>query len=1219
MFYHKRDNMGYKFLQLIRTPLRTVLLCSLVLCVLLSSAIASDRDLRAQSIREVYISLNLKDADITDLFKEVESKTSFNFVYNGKELRKVSKISISTKNVTVADVLEQVSRKAKVSFRQVNNNINVMKTDGDNERSVEVILQGITVTGKVTDEGSGEGLPGVNIVEKGTSNGTVTDIDGKYSITVPESATLTVSYVGYASQEIPVNGQTTIDLELESDLTQLGEVVVSAYGIEKDKRKTGYAISTIESVDINRTAAPTLGASLYGKAPGLQIQSTPGGATSGVSLNIRGFASITGNTQPLIVLNGVPIRSGEFNNSSYWGDQRIRGNGLNDINPADIEDITILKGASAAALYGSEANNGVVMITTKSGRGTKGIGVDVFTTYTNDRIAYLPRYQNVRGPGYPVSLADAGQGEDRFIDDGEGNRYLINTSVNYGPEFDGQPVRAWTGEIVPYEASNSSYADLFQDANSFQTNVALSASNENANMRLSYTRQDNQMISFGSKNERNVFNLNSSFKLAEWSKTDIAVQYINQYTKNRPYKVDRMINNFGGMMDRFEKAEWYFDNYQTSLGYRFRTGTQASATPDENIIYQPFRSAIADYVWRVFKHQSFERDNRIIASITETIQFTDNLSLRGRLANDFTSLKIQNETATRVPLVIGNSGGFSVNQNTLSNLYGDVLLTYDGDITEDLSISAMAGYSARVEEEVYQSSGTNGGLATENYFDLSSSVNQPNTSLRRVNRVNDAFIGTVSFNFRDYLFVEGTGRRDRFSTMNPNNNSFFYPSVNTGFIFSDLLALPPSVSYGKLRASYGVVGNYPGVYQANVAYTQRTLGAQAAGVSPLYTFIPSGTFGNDLIRPEQKYEFEIGLEARFLRNRLGFDFAYYNAQIRDQILPLDIAQSTGAGAILTNIGTLRNQGLELALDAQLFNQGDFNWDVMLNLARNTNKVEKLANNSTELIHANYDGNAAQVRSVVGRPMGDIFTHPVATDDDGNMIVQDNGLYQLDGDEWIVSGNAMPDVIGGLINNLSYKGFNLNVVTDFSFGSSIMPTGIYWMISRGLLEESLNGMNAERGGLSYYVDANGKGVQTTSATGPNGETVYDDGILLDGVLAGGEPNTNVISQSLYYNATYNWGGPQYGSSRYELYVNKNNYIKMRELALSYTLPEFISQRIGARNLSVTVFGRNLFFIYRTIKDIDPEQTTQGTRWFQNINNAGGNPSFRSLGVSLRASF
>ncbi len=1081
-----------------------------------------------------------------------------------------------------------------------------------------------TVSGKVTSDEDGSPLPGVNVIVKGTQQGAVTNVDGKYTISAAEDATLRFSFIGYETQEVAVNNQSVINVSLPVNSQQLGEVIVSAYGIEKDKRKTGYAISTIESADINRTAAPTLGASLYGRAPGLQIQSTPGGATSGVSFNIRGFASITGNTQPLIVLNGVPIRSGEFNNGSYWSDQRIRGNGLNDINPADIEDITILKGASAAALYGSEANNGVIMITTKSGKGTQGLGVDVFTSYTHDRIAYLPRYQNVRGPGYPTAVADAGQGVDKFVDDGEGNRALINTSVNYGPEFDGEPIRAWTGDIVPYSPSNSSYADLFQNANSQMTNVALSAANERANMRLSYTRQDNQMISFGSKNERNVFNLNTSFTLAEWSKTDVSVQYINQFTRNRPYKVDRMINNFSGMMDRFERAEWYFDNYQTSLGYRFRTGNQASATPDENInpAYGPFRSAIADYLWRVNRHQSFEKDNRILASITQTIQFTDNLSLRGRLANDFTSQSTRNENATSVPLVIGNSGGFSVSQNKLSNLYGDVLLTYDGEITDDLAITAMAGYSARVEENVYQSSGTRGGLATENFFDLSSSLNQPNTSLRRINRVNDAYFGTVSLNFRDYLFVEGTGRRDRFSTMNPDNNSFFYPSVNSGFIFSELISLPASVSYGKLRASYGVVGNYPGVYQANVAYRQRTLGAQGAGVSPLYTFIPGGTFGNDLIRPEQKYEFEIGLEARFFNNRVGLDLAYYNAQIRDQILPLDIARSTGAGAILTNIGTLRNQGLELALDAQIINSGAFKWDAILNLARNTNEVEKLANNSTELIHANYDGNAAEVRSVVGRPMGDIFTHPIATDDNGNKIVQDNGVYQLDGDEWINSGNAMPDVVGGFINNISYKGFNLNVLLDFSFGSSIMPTGIYWMINRGLLEESLGAMNAERGGLTYYFDENGKGVQIDAATGPNGpdgETVYEDGILVEGVLQNGEPNTNVIPQSVYYLNTYGWGGPQYGSSRYELYVNKNNYIKMRELSLGYTIPRAISDKIGARDLTVSVFGRNLFFLHRTIKDLDPEQTTAGTRWYQNINTAGNNPAFRSMGFTLRASF
>jgi iron complex outermembrane receptor protein len=284
-----------------------------------------------------------------------------------------------------------------------------------------------------------------------------------------------------------------------------------------------------------------------------------------------------------------------------------------------------------------------------------------------------------------------------------------------------------------------------------------------------------------------------------------------------------------------------------------------------------------------------------------------------------------------------------------------------------------------------------------------------------------------------------------------------------------------------------------------------------------------------------------------------------------------------------------------------------------------NKVEKLANNSTELLHADFDGNAAQIRSVVGRPMGDIFAHGILKNSKGENVVGPNGLYQLDGDNWIKVGNAMPKLTGGLINNFSYKNFSLDAVVDFRIGGHIMPTGINWMTSRGLTEESLNAMDAEHGGLSYYVDANGNGVQTSATGGPDGRPVYHDGMLMEGVLANGEANTNVISQATYYNSTYNWGGPQYGNARYDLYVKENTYFKMREVSLAYRLPASFGRKIGAQNVSVSVFGRNLFFIYRTVKDLDAEQTNVSTRWYENINNAGSNPSFRTMGVMLRASF
>ena len=400
--------------------------------------------------------------------------------------------------------------------------------------------------------------------------------------------------------------------------------------------------------------------------------------------------------------------------------------------------------------------------------------------------------------------------------------------------------------------------------------------------------------------------------------------------------------------------------------------------------------------------------------------------------------------------------------------------------------------------------------------------------------------------------------------------------------------------------------------------TKIHLGIQAVGGKPvLYTSIPS-SFGNDGIRPEQKHEFEIGLETKFMNNKFGLEVSYYDAQIRDQILPLTLPSTVGATSVLTNVGTLRNKGLEVAITATPFKTPNFTWETGVNFSKNNNIVEKLANGATELLHADYDGNAAQLRSVVGQPMGDFYVHPIATNSKGESIINPDGLYKVDADKMIKVGNAMPKVVGGFFNTFNFKGISLDILTDFRFGGHVMPTGINWMISRGLLEESTKFMDAASGGLSYYV-ANGKGIQTTASKGPNGETVYNDGMLMPGVTEKGEPNTNVISQAYYYWNTYNWGGPQYSSARYELYVQKNSYIKLRELTLGYTLPANIASKIGAKRINVSVFGRNLLYFYRTIKDMDAEQLTAGSRWFQTLNNAGTNPATRTAGVMLRASF
>ncbi|MFV0540714.1 MAG: SusC/RagA family TonB-linked outer membrane protein [Aestuariibaculum sp.] len=1090
-----------------------------------------------------------------------------------------------------------------------------------------VFAQQKEISGTVKAASDGLPLPGVNVVVKGTNTGVATDFDGNYSINAPSNATLVFSYVGYTSLEVAINGQGNINVQLIENTESLEEVVVTSFGLSKEKRAIGYATATIEAEELTKTGTPNFATALYGKAPGVQIAATTGGSTSAVNMQIRGIGSITGNTQPLYVVDGIPIRNGNVNNTSYWSDQRIQGNGILDINPEDIENISILKGASAAAQYGNEAMNGVVLITTKSGKGAKkGLGVSFNTTYTMDKAAYFPRYQSVRGPGYPIYYQDSGQDEDMWLYT-NGVRTPLNSSLNFGPKFDGEPTLAWTGEVIPYTAQDGVEA-LYQDAHNFTNNISIVNATDKSNIRFSYTRQDNEGLTLNAENDKNIFNLNTSFNWNDDLKTDVMVNYINAKVKNRPYKIDRLTNNFSGMMTRFDSGTWYYDHAQTSLGYRFVTGTNPSLTPDENLTIPGYKSDILDFAYRVNNYQFEENSDRVIASITQHWDITNELSLRGRISTDFTSFESEDKRPNTVPLSLGNpSGLYKIENRTDKLFYGDIFLTYNKDLTEDVNMTLMAGYTGTKSSFKATSTRTNGGLSVENWFSLWASANTPvggynvnnqNIAERRESYVKDALVGTVNFSYKNYLFLEGTIRRDRTSTMNPNDNTFYYPSVNSGFVFSDAFTMPSFISYGKLRASWGKVGNFTTPYRANIAYTQGSLGDQGAG-SVIFSTLPLAA-GNDAIKSETQRDMEFGLEFKMFSGRLNLDMTYYDSRLEDQILPLTLPNSSGASSVLTNIGTMRNKGFELAINATPIAGNNFTWDTGINFAFNKNKVESLAPGLEELVHANYDVDAAKLVSQPGEPVGVFYAHPVATDTNGNKIVDSNGLYKLDPDQWIKIGSAQPKAVGGFSNFFTYKNFTLSALVDFRIGGYVMPTALNWMTSRGLTEESLNYMDAEHGGLTWFLNSTTGERELIAAgttSGPNGEPVYDNGIVLDGVNANGDTNTYITTNPEYYNGTYNWGGPAYSQARYELYIQENTYFKMRELSLAYQLPSSVIAKIGLQDLQLSVFGRNLFYFYRTIKDMDSEQLTAGSNWSQNVNTAGMNPSSRTFGLSLRA--
>ncbi|MNQ31180.1 Vitamin B12 transporter BtuB [compost metagenome] len=1087
--------------------------------------------------------------------------------------------------------------------------------------------QNTTISGVITDNTNAP-VPSAIVREKGTKVETITDENGAFTISVREGATIIVSSIGYKTTEL--KAADGIKIRLASGTNELDGVTVTALGQSKKNKAIGYATSVIKADALVKTASPTIANGLYGKAPGVRITSTPGGAGA-INIQIRGLNSIGGRTQPLIILDGVPIRDGEVNNNDYWNAPRVKNNGLADINPEDIENISILKGASAAALYGSDAVNGVVLITSKTGKGKKGLGIDFSTSYSGNEIAYLPRFQYERGQGYanPAFNPSAYLAPDGFAHydtNGDGvndMRGVPNSSVNFGNWFDGQPIMTWDGVVRPYSAQRDGYKNMFQNSWDGTTNFAITNSTENSNIRFSYTHIESAGLSMGNHNKKNNFNVNTSFKTGKL-KTDVIVSYLNQNMDNRTFAMDRLVNNFTGMLSPFDNGDWYKAKYKTSLGYKYVQGLSGqSLTPGENIIRNGFKADIGDYFWNTNANQQEEITNRLIASVTETLSITKDLSLRGRISTDLTSVNIENKNPVEIPLIYqfggDRAGSYSVESQDYNILYGDLLLSYNKKLNEDFGIGAVFGYSATQETGKLLSRSTNGGLSVEGWYDVAASIGLANSTSRKTEVLKDAIFGTLSGSYKNYLFIEGTIRKDRISTMHPNDNAFTYPSVNTSFVLSDAVELPEVISYAKMRGSWGIVGNYPEMYQSNIAFTQTSLGTQGT-TGPVLITTSSDRYGNEGIKPEMKNEFEVGFETKFFERRLGLDFSYYNAKIKDQILNLTLAPTTGASSILANVGELSNQGFEIALTGSPFRTESFSWDVTLNWAKNKNKLVSLNSGATEYLHADYDGSAAQLKSVVGEPMGGLYAHPIRTDANGNKMVDSDGFYMLDGDKWEKYGTAMPKGVGGLLNSFTYKSFTLDVSVDYSYGGYLMPTGVNWMKSRGLTEETLNYSTNERGGLTYYLDG-GKGVQVpNSATaGPAGQTLYRDGMLMDGVAPDGTQNTNVVSQAGYYALTYNWGGPQYGNSRYELYIQKNDYVKLRELSLAFNVPASYASKIGATKLSLSLFGRNLFYIYRTIKDMDAEATTSGTRWEQNVNNAGLTPSTRSYGVMLRASF
>ena len=1093
------------------------------------------------------------------------------------------------------------------------------------------------VTGVVEDDFGP--VAGASVVIKGTTNGNITDMDGNFILEgVKNGDVIQISFIGYATQEIAYTGQASLNIKLVEDTQKLDEVVVTAMGIKKDAKKLGYAVSTIEAGELVKTGTPDFATSLYGKASGVRINAAPGGGTSSVSISVRGLSSISGSTQPLIVMDGVPIHNGDANNKDYWSQQRVESNGLVDINPADIENISILKGAAASALYGSEAANGVVMITTKSGKGASGLGVDFSANVSFDKVAYMPNIQKEFGPGYDNSLLDTrgndfekATGFQNTRTDRNGNPVtsLRNTYYSWGPKYDNtSQLYNWDGTIRTYSPiDHNQWNDLFQTGINQTYNLAVTNGTEKGNMRFSYTYTDVTPTQLNSHNNKHNFSLTGSQNILKGIKLDYSANYMRQYVKNRTYRIDQLMSSYNGMFTGYDDIASLKNRIVTSQGYMNRayTSEYAATFLDEAWEYDPSFSYIGDrYLWNIYGKEQYENNNRFIASVSPSWEIIPGLTARGRLSTDLTFDEEENKNHTEYPNALataGNyTGSYSLKNDKYEIYYGDIMLMFDRTFAEKYNITANVGWSGRQERQMMTSVTTRGGLSVENWFHLNASALSPATpSMTKMSLLKTAYFATASFGYDSWAYLEGTIRQEKTSTLAPGNNSFFYPSVNGSVIYTSLLKdkNPSWYDYGKIRVSYGIVGNAPIVYKATTGYKQD------AADSYIYNQISLSELGNNELQPEKKYEFELGWENKFLQNRLGFELSFYHNKIKDQILNTSTAASSGGTSIWMNVGELKNQGLEMSIYGTPIQTKDWTWDIRANWAWNRNKVVKLTDGVDRLEHTTIDNGAAVLESHVGEAMGDWYVYKTVTDENGNKIVDENGLYKVDYTQRVKAGNAMPKLVGGLSTSVSYKNWYLDASIDFRIGGDVMNKPYQYMSEIGTLEHTLQGRDASHGGLSWYADGNvlsDPSIRhlTDQAAGStvNGCTVYDNGVILPGVKEDGTPNDIIATAGETFYNQYGWGYS--GNVTYENAIQENTYFKLRELSIGYSLPKELVAKFGCKNLMVSVYGRNLFYFYKNLKEMDPE-STDGTNWVNQSYISGSTATTRSFGFSLRASF
>ena len=1048
-----------------------------------------------------------------------------------------------------------------------------------------VNAQSKSITGKVISADDGQPIIGATVIVKSTTNGTITDADGVFKVSLQGNAkTLVVSYVGMKTVEVEAANNMTI--KLESDALVIDEVVVTAFGLKRSEKSLGFSASTVKNDEITAAKGSTVMGGLQGKVAGLTITSA-GGTGSSQKVVIRGITSFSGNNQPLYVINGVPMQN-DFQGNKSSNNSVDFGNLASDINPDDVESVSVLKGASATALYGSRAANGVIVITTKRGETGGKLTVTYNGSVTAANVLRVPQNQETFGQGWP------------FWDPAENG--------SWGPKLDGRmhewgayadqsyatiPASYADYKIMkkPFSPIKNNMRDFYETGMEYNNSISISGGGQSTSFMLSFGNVTSNGIipTDADVFKRNIFSFRGDTKYKKFT-----ASYDVNYVKKHITAISSGQGSDGASM--FQEI------------VQMPVDIPLSQLKDYNSMYHNVDNFYTFYAqnpyWVVANNGNEYKDDRVYGKIDLTLELAKGLKWIGRIGGDFTNARQRNWNAIAKPSAGSwnygykneEPGTYQENNSYTGQLDVTTYLNADYSFGEDFRLTGVAGVNYN-DRSGYALNSFLYGLSQPNWYSLLNGTDKPLTSSSIYQRRLFGVLGQFDLSYKDWAFVTLSMRNDWSSTLPIGKNSYFYPGVNTSVILTDAV---PSLkennilNYMKLRAAWGQTGNDASQYMTSSVITPTQV---ALGYGSLYTPI-DGVLGltegnraaNQALRPELTTEVEFGFEAKLLNNRLGVDATYYNKNTKDQIILATIAPETRFTSQARNIGLVNNQGVELRVSAVPVKTKDFSWDIAVTYAKNTSEVKELWEGAKEYVI--FSAYGVNFKAIAGQPLGVFTTPQAATTPDGKVIVASTGRPTIDPVNQKVVGTSAPDFTAGFTNRFTYKGISLGCVIDMRQG------GKFWSNTAELMAFDGNStITTYNGRQPFLVPNSVKNIGTTAA-----------------------PKYVENDIPIGWQAMYSYYNHSTNTVMYEKMVLDKSYIKLREVTLSYVLPKSLFVDKAISSMEVSFIGRNLLmWTPQENNFVDPEATNYGNDLLSDFGEFSAGPTMRNIGGSIKIIF